>query len=1011
MRYFICPCWSRVVARHASKDISSHMKKKLRAVGAAGLAAATIVTGLSFGPAATAAQFEQAPEGATQVGPLVTASTTSDYSAPYSTGAAGQIPMRGFSTAAAAKAAAEQWSIPTAGSISAVHPMSHPDLCLAAKSTTPTLEPCVPGDSTQKWKLSATVSSFDVGGTGLESVERPGNYFGFSYRTDKYMILQPGGSADRIETIADFESFSAEVTQADLNAGTATIRGLAPAEATNVRIDWTDEAERPKSKTVSVSDGKYSAYLDGLKIGTTTVELTAREGTEPIATTTVDVKLEVAPVTATATFADDVHTVVQLSGTAQPNAKVTVRHGEDDLVTVKANAEGKWSTPINAPNMPGNYELTVGQEIRGQDNGRVSVDIDYGAGVVVTSPDDDFVLEPNQPLEIEGTAPAGTEVNVYDKTTNDVLASTTAAKNNTWFASVDGLEDREYTLVAAGITKGNNRTHSDLKINPGKTTVEPPEGEAVFDADVTKKATVKGTGAAGATITVKNGSETLGTTTVNDNGTWSLAIHPIGPGKHTLTLEQTSAEGTQTGQTEIDYGAGVGITAPAAGTVSPGKVHVTGTGAHGAAVRVEAGAETATATVVDGTWSTDIEIPASKETTEIKVAQQSKGALTTHATVSVTPNGSQQLRTVAITDPESGTYSNDGKAVEVKGTATPYATVAVKSQWSTLKTVTADRDGNWSFWRGFGPNVTYQLTATQTTISGQTSDSAVFTLAPEGGDLNAPVVITDPADGHYASSGATQIKGTAAANATVEVRADWGVLATVKADGMGNWSFWRGFGPNVTYHLVAKQTKADGNTSESAVFTLSPEGADPNAPVTITGPADGHYLSGAATQVKGTAGANATVEIRDQWKVLTTVKADGKGNWSFWRHFGPDVTYNLIAKQTKTDGNTSESAVFKLAPKASQTSPVVITGPTDGYDPSGAGTLVSGTASPGASVEVRSQWGVLKTVTADEDGNWSFWRGFGPTVTYDLIAKQTRTNETTSESVVFHLAPKTAAVS
>lgn len=987
------------------------MKKTLRAVGAAGLAAATIVTGLSFGPAATAATTTEQSE----YKHFKLISRESDGNFRYK-------PIEGDTAAAStieeARSKAPEISAYPVGTDSNGNKLF--TLRYRANSV------CL-GNHTVLFDQNVRDAEWSNCNENAlwfmdqDGYLRQGAYYlsstpySYTYQGRVHQTYPMTKSKPTSNTFVDFpsslENLSAEVSERDTDAGRATVSGSTPADATSVRIKWTNEAGQPKQRIESVKDGKYSAIIDGLKLGTTTVEVSALEGSEVIATTTVDVKLEVAPITATATFEDNVHAVVQASGTAQPNTDVTVKHGLNAVGTVKSDAEGKWSMPLNAPNMPGEYDLTVSQKIRGVDTGQVDLVIDYGAGVVITTPADDLTLDPGESLAIGGNAPAGTEVVVHEKGKSEILATTTAGKNNSWLTLVDGLEDREYSLVAEGVTKGNNHTHSDVKINPGKSSVEPPVGEATFSADVTKKATIKGSGASGATITVKNGSKTLGSTKVGDDGKWSLAIDPIGPGKHTLTLEQTGIEGTQTAETEIDYGAAVGITDPAAGTVAPGQVHVSGTGADGAAVRVQAGGETATATVVDGTWSTDIEIPAAKDATEINVTQQSKGALTTTATVSVTPNGSQQLQPVVITDPASGTYSNDGKAVEVGGTATPYATVTVKSQWNTLKTVTADRNGKWSFWRGFGPNVPYNLTATQTTVAGQTSESVVFTLNPEGGDVNAPVVITEPADGHYASSGATQVKGTAAANATVEVRADWGVLATVKADAMGNWSFWRGFGPTVTYHLVAKQTKVDGTTSESAVFELSPEGADPNAPVTITEPADGHYLSGAATQVKGTAGANASVEIRDQWKVLTTVKADAKGNWSFWRHFGPDVTYDLIAKQTKTDGNTSESPVFKLAPKASQTSPVVITGPTDGYDPSGAGTLVTGTASPGAAVEVRSQWSVLKTVTADADGNWSFWRGFGPNVTYDLIAKQTRTNDTTSESAVFHLAPESTAVS
>ncbi|MDM7892030.1 hypothetical protein [Curtobacterium caseinilyticum] len=503
------------------------MKKTFRAVGAAGLAAATIVTGLSFGPAAAHAGTPQQPSeagasnstSATQVAMIVLQDTSKAFNGLGEPTSGERLLANPQATREAAEQFAETWQLPVEGHEGAV---SRNGLCLtnSGKLVAILPRPCN-GSRSQliKW---ATTSNDYVKGPALSFVETPGYFVSFTGARN-YLWNENAAGGD----VVHLKTFAAEVTQTDVNAGTATISGPVPSDVTSVRVKWTDEAGLAKQKTASVTDGKYSAYLSGLKLGTTTVELEAREGSVVVASTTVDVKLEVAPVTATATFGDDVHTVVQVSGTAQPNARVTVRHGENDLVTVKADAEGKWSTPITAPNMPGNYELTVGQEIRGQDNGRVSLDIDYGAGVVVTSPDDDFVLEPGEALDLEGTAPAGTEVKVYEKGTDGVLASTTAAKNNTWFASVDGLEDREYTLVAEGITKGYNRTRAELTVNPGKSTAKPLVIESPADGSTitspTKQITFTGTGEPGAKVRIATGTpgRTVVDTTVNSSGTWT----------------------------------------------------------------------------------------------------------------------------------------------------------------------------------------------------------------------------------------------------------------------------------------------------------------------------------------------------------------------------------------------------------------------------------------------------------------------------------------------------------
>jgi VCBS repeat-containing protein len=54
--------------------------------------------------------------------------------------------------------------------------------------------------------------------------------------------------------------------------------------------------------------------------------------------------------------------------------------------------------------------------------------------------------------------------------------------------------------------------------------------------------TVHGTGVAGETITVYDGSTAVGTATVASNGTWTLSAR-LASGSHTLTATQTLTAG------------------------------------------------------------------------------------------------------------------------------------------------------------------------------------------------------------------------------------------------------------------------------------------------------------------------------------------------------------------------------------------------------------------------------------------------------------------------------------
>jgi hypothetical protein len=988
------------------------MKKTLRAVGAAGLAAATIVSGLSSGPAFGAQDSTAASE---VYGKFVTKSTSYTYLVASNPQDGKQLAHSSFpSQQAAETAATADWVFPAIGSQGTIHPVGS-DLCLSRTEYIVVMSECS-GALTQKWYWSKQVNEQYTGaGYILHSAaeNRTLSDGSSGFRTNGYVDGKPVAATDIFPLIEQYKNLiSASVASSDLNAGTATINGTVSAEATNVRVEWADAAGQQKQKTVSVKDGKYSAYLEDLKIGTTTVELTARVGTEPIATTTVDVKLEVAPVTATATFADDVHTVVQLSGTAQPKAKVTVRHGEDDLVTVKANAEGKWSTPINAPNMPGNYELTVGQEIRGQDNGRVSVDIDYGAGVVVTSPDDNFVLEPNEPLEIEGTAPAGTEVNVYDKATNDVLASTTAAKNNTWFASVDGLEDREYTLVAAGITKGNNRTHSDLKINPGKEGAKQDLSAKVESIDhAAGTATLVGKATPAATIVVGDQS-----VEVDENGDWELVVSDLVEGVNDLTVEQKIGEnvidsqdlevtinttavigqdgtaatlerGTTTKvqaqfKTQGDVSrpdAKVVFTAPEGTTFAEGQDTIQGSyqkpgeGWTNRSVTLTDGElsmngktytytfkpTTSTWTLPDASllrWSIDVETPAdaaegSSSMSTNLVGTAVEGSFNATSTTTTTIETAEPAPAdLVVTTPANGS-TVDTKRPVFSGTGDEGATIQIKGSTGRIVATTVVTNGTWSVPAGFDlVDGSYALTATQTPLSGETSTASIdFTVA-----AMVPVTLTAPAIGATIETPKPVFAGRGTPGATVQVKGTYGTLlatATVKQN--GSWEATSDIALAAgSYAGKAWQTVNGKTTTADFAFTIKQS----ITPVTLTTPAIGAEIEDTKPMFAGKGQPGATVQVKGTYgTLLATAVVNDEGDWEATS----DVTLargSYAGKAWQTVNGKTTTADFGFSIVARKV-PVALTAPAQGAQINTPNPVFTGTGTPDADITITGAFG------------------------------------------------------
>ncbi|WIB60691.1 hypothetical protein DEJ13_02360 [Curtobacterium sp. MCLR17_007] len=705
------------------------------------------------------------------------------------------------------------------------------------------------------------------------------------------------------------ESLTADVESVSVPDRTATLKGFAAAGTQVIINDSIPAVVNP--------DGSWSKTLTGMHLGKQDLKVEQwKNGAQTGDAVTVEADLAVVPLTVEHLFTKNVGDRVKVYGSGQADIDVVLT-ANGKKYTTPIGSDGTFEYLLPAPNKGGVTTITARQEVPKTGGGSdltdpVSHDIDYGIGVSVVEPPEDYEHD-GGPLEMNGRGQSGATVVVTEKgDPAHILADKEVLSNNTWTLETSELSAAEHTLVVTQKSKGQNVTTAEVVINKGKNNVAVPTGSVAFDADVSEKATASGTGVDGATITLFDDAtnKQIGSAPVT-GGTWSTPIDALGAGKHTIRVEQSGIEGVQTTTTEADFGVGVDVTSPSAGQVTPGEVHVQGTGQDGAKITVTAGGVTETGTVTGGTFDVPIEVPASKDPIDVTVSQLSKGNLTTTDTVQVTPDGAQQLQRVAIEGP--GSYVN-GVNGYVTGTATPYASVEVSHQWGVIKTITAGKDGTWGFWRGFGPDVAYTLTAKQTTISGQSSTSDPFTLAPEGADQNAPAVITGPEKGWYdPTSGGNHVTGTAAPNASVEIRSQFGTVKTVPANGSGHWEFYRGFGPNVVYQLTATQTRTDGTTSTSDVFLLKPKPSQ-TSPVIITGPIDAKY-DVAATLLQGIASPGATVQVSSQWGVLDTVTANADGEWFFWRGYGPNVDYTITAVQTRTDGTTTTSPAFTMTPR------------------------------------------------------------------------------------------------
>ncbi|EPE2465012.1 Ig-like domain-containing protein [Enterococcus faecalis] len=280
--------------------------------------------------------------------------------------------------------------------------------------------------------------------------------------------------------------------------------------------------------------------------------------------------------------------------------------------------------------------------------------------------------------------------------------------------------------------------------------------------------------------------------------------------------------------------------------------------------------------------------------------------------------------------------------------------------------------------------------------------SNIYFAAGTTSEVTAPTVtgVTGNSTAGY------EVKGTADANATVEIRNAGGtVIGTGTADGTGAFTVTipaGEAGANETLTAVAKN--ASGTESTPTTFQTP---ADPNTPVatpiveTVTGSTTKGY------EVKGTAEVGTTIEVRDAaGTVLGTATTGTDGKYTVTLDPGTATANQTLSVVAKNASGTESQPATATTP-ADVTAPTVdnITGN------SGSGYEITGTADPNTTIEVSDPSGaVIGTGTSDANGDFTVTLPTGttnPGDTLTVIGKDNAGNESQPTEV---LVPADATV-
>ncbi|EAZ1841045.1 BapA prefix-like domain-containing protein [Salmonella enterica] len=746
-----------------------------------------------------------------------------------------------------------------------------------------------------------------------------------------------------------------------------------------------------------------------------------------------------------------------LNGTGEPGATITIFDNGTPLGTAQVGENGSWTFPVPRNLSEGSHNLTVSATDPAGNTSAVSalwtivVDITPPAIPVLTSVVDDQPgitgnlvsgqLTNDATPTLNGRGEAGATINVYLDGNPASIGTTTVNSDGTWsFTPQTPLANGSHTFTLSATDPAGNSSavSSGFVLTIDATPPAAPVIASVADntAPVTgivpnggstneTRPTLSGTGEAGTTISIYNGSALVGTAQVQANGSWSFTPSTsLGAGVWNLTATATDAAGNTSAASEIRSFT-IDTTAPATpvidtvydgtgpitGNLSSGQITdearpvISGTREANTAIRLydngtllaeipadnssswryTPDASLATGNHVITVIAVDAAGNASPVSDSVNFVVDTTPPLTPIIT-SVSDNQVPGLGTIA-----NGQNTNDPTPT-FSGTAEAGATITLYENGTVIGTTTAQPDGAWSVSTSTLASGTHVITAVATDAAGNSSpNSTAFTLTVDTTAPQTPIltsVVDDVAggatgnlaNGQITNDNRPTLNGTAEAGCVISIYDGNTLLGVTSANAGGAWSFTPTTGLNDgTRTLTVTATDPAGNVSPATSgFTIVVDTLAPTVPL-ITSIVDdvpnntGAIGNGQSTNdtqptLNGTAEANSAVSIFDNGALVATVNANASGNWS-WT---PTAALGQGSHAYSVSAADAAGNISAASPSITIIVDTIAPGAPGNLVINTTGNRVTGTAEAGSTVTITSETGVvLGTATADGTGSFT----------------------------------------
>ncbi|MBC6129811.1 hypothetical protein HCA00_13440 [Listeria booriae] len=520
---------------------------------------------------------------------------------------------------------------------------------------------------------------------------------------------------------------------------------------------------------------------------------------------------------------------------------------------------------------------------------------------------------------------------IYNSNDSGWLPVTSSTRTNyektvTAMSSKIRVEFRVVGLGDAINTEGTVKIFSPTLMNTDQVAPNAPTANDVY----TNSTSVSGTTEANATVSVKAEGTEIGTVQANSSGAYTISIPEQAYNTPLQITAQDIAGNISEATTVIVKQAP--IATPTINPLTTKSTTASGTGEAGSTLTFKAnGIEYPTTVTSNGTWS--VTIPKQAANAVVEATSVLNGVSSAKATATVSYEG-----------PNTPVLDNvTNTSTRVTGTGDPGNTITIKVKPSNISySGTVDVFGEFSInidTPDAGATVEAVAQDSTGTISPKATKTVLDVIAPDAPSVNA-VKDTD-----------TIISGTGEANCDVAVKLPSGGIIEGRTNSEGAFSIAI---PKqaIGAHIEVSLTDEAGNKGAATTVTVQ---ADTLANPTV------NRVSNQDTKVTGTGVAGATVTVKANNMTYTgTVQTDGTYEVTV-----PKLAAgtNVAVEQTKA-GKTSGSVTTIVQDDRTPAAPVV--NPVKDSD-----TTVTGTGTPGDSIQVTTPDGSHYGAIVADNGTWS----------------------------------------